>query len=234
MQHSSFNPQAAQLFKYAGYAFIAVILLSIIMQYFMPITLPGMPTGFVTPVMAFEYVSSMTEAQALFGDDTNLLVGMLKGIWVDMLYAVVYGSFLVLASVAAWRQTGNKYLLSGAILAVFGSTFDFLENNQLIGVGNALLNQIPYTQFELLNALVTGKFVCLSLAGLSLAPFLNLLGKRGKTFIGLSFLGLCSALIAVYEKAYFAEITLMCLVVAWTLLAIIGFRYPVYFKPKTQ
>lgn len=233
MQYSTLNPQAAQLFKYSGYAFLVVILLSMAMQYFMPIALPGMPTGFFTPVMAFEYVSSMAETQAMFRGDANLLMSMLKGIWVDMLYLVTYGSFLVLASLAAWRQTGKKYLLSGAILAVFGSTFDLLENNQLISIGNALLNQIPYSQFELLNALVTAKFVCLSLAGLALAPFLYVLGKRGKTFIGLNLLSLSCALLATYEKAYFAEITLLCIGFAWTLLAIIGFRYHVYFEPKT-
>ncbi len=165
-----------------------MIVLVLGMNAFYPVTLPTLPAGYFTPILAIEFVASLAHAQALFAGDTALLARTQTGHWIDMGFLLAYGSFLALANLGCWQWQRRRVSLAGAGFAVLAALADCAENLQLLQLGNALQGTSAPPDFSLLRLCVDTKFAGIALSMLCLVPLLWPHGWAGKGFASVSAL----------------------------------------------
>ena len=129
-------------FRTVGLIGLAVIAVSLSLLFVFPKEAGTLPAGFTTPILAFEFVQTPQEAQALFDspsiDQQTLLTAMNRGNRFDYIYLILYPLFLLTFSLKAAQLTGRKMLYAPAALAVLMSIADALENVQLLRIANKL------------------------------------------------------------------------------------------------
>ncbi|MCP4133074.1 MAG: hypothetical protein GY754_19060 [bacterium] len=126
-------------FRKIGYIGIGVILLSLIMGMIFPTEVPALMKGFMTPIVAFEFVETKEDVYLVFGENDTperriLARSMDLGNYVDYIYMFFYSSFLFFFSMLCARITGKKIFYAGAAMALFILAGDFMENIQLLGI----------------------------------------------------------------------------------------------------
>jgi hypothetical protein len=118
---------------------VAVILVSVFSLLVFPQTSPGQIEGFRSPIIAFEFAETVEEINTLFGPNgspkqAEMVRQMDQGNRLDYLYMLLYSSFLFSFAIVAVKQSGQKWLYAGAILAVSALIGDALENVQLLTI----------------------------------------------------------------------------------------------------
>jgi len=123
----------------SGIIGIGVIICSLALLKVFPSQAPKMPDGFVTPILAFEFVRTRQEVQELFGEPrsdfrASMIDAMNLGNRIDYLYMTLYSLFLFTFSCtcARIRKSSTYYLASLLSLLVLGG--DALENLQLLNI----------------------------------------------------------------------------------------------------
>jgi hypothetical protein len=122
-----------------GFIGLAVILVSVISLFVFPQTSPGQIEGLRTPIIAFEFAETVAEINTLFGtnasaEQAEMIRKMDQGNRLDYLYMLLYSGFLFSFALLAARQSGQKWVVAGAVLAVLALVGDALENVQLLTI----------------------------------------------------------------------------------------------------
>ena len=96
-----------------------------------------LPPGFVTPIMAFEFVADPAEVGHLFSVAGAVAAMDRVNRW-DFLYMALYNGFLIAFALACARRTGNRYFYAVAALPLLIWIADALENVQLLAITGVL------------------------------------------------------------------------------------------------
>lgn len=151
----------------------------------LPRTVPKLPEGFWTPIIAFEFARAPADVAGLFTRadgslDPVLLDAMDLGNAVDYAFLLLYGGFLATTASLVAKEAGNKYRVAGA-LAIVAAGSDAFENGQLLAISRALRDGADYkTQLALLAQSTWTKWGCLVLALAWLSPWLFRASRVGK------------------------------------------------------
>ena len=126
-------------FLKAGYIGVCVIVMSVILLFIFPSNASHLPDGFVTPVVAFEFIRTPAEVFQLFAatDGTvqqPIVAAMNTGNYADYVYMVLYTAFLFLFSATCAKVSSNKFYYAGCLIAVAILFGDAMENVQLLGI----------------------------------------------------------------------------------------------------
>src|SRR3990167_8547921 len=177
-----------RIFRAATGVGLLVLTVGVALLFIYPHHLDSLPPGFVTPILAIEFVTSLPDAQALFANNAGLVAQVQTGHWIDMGFLCTYGSFLVLVNLGFWRRQRRALNLLGAFAALIAASADLAENLNLLQLGEALLGLSAPPDFWLLRLYVDTKFLGICVALLCLALPLWQLDRIGKTFALVSFL----------------------------------------------
>lgn len=117
----------------------AVIVVSVLSLLVFPQTSPGQINGLRTPIIAFEFAETVAEINTLFGandslEQAEMIRKMDQGNTLDYLYMLLYSGFLFSFALLAAKQSGQKWVVVGAVLAVLALVGDALENVQLLTI----------------------------------------------------------------------------------------------------
>lgn len=123
----------------SGVIGILVIICSLTLMKVFPSQAPEMPDGFMTPILAFEFVISPQEVEALFGEPNSgfrhaMVAAMDLGNRLDYIYMVLYSLFLFTFSVTCARTRKNPQYYLAALASLLVLAGDALENVQLLGI----------------------------------------------------------------------------------------------------
>ncbi|MBE2222072.1 MAG: hypothetical protein IAF02_11045 [Anaerolineae bacterium] len=126
-------------FLLSGLLGIAVILVSLLSLIVFPRTSPGQIEGIRSPIIAFEFAQTVEEINTLFGsagspERADMVRQMNQGNSLDYVYMLLYSGFLFSFSWTAAKQSGQKWLYLGTVLAVLALLGDALENVQLLTI----------------------------------------------------------------------------------------------------
>ncbi len=183
----------------SGIIGILVIITSLGLMKVFPSQAPKMPDGFMTPVLAFEFVQSRQEVEALFGEPqsdfrTTMVAAMDLGNRLDYIYMVLYTAFLFGFSITCARITRRGRYRWGAFVSVLVLAGDAMENLQLFGITRKLSEGGFERELQLLHYFTWLKWGGLALIFLILVPYFfngNLTSKL------ISLVGLTSAVLAI-------------------------------------
>ena len=122
-----------------GYLGLVVIMMSVLFLFIFPPKAPSLPEGFLTPIIAFEFIQTKTEVMEMFCSENitmrnEMARAMDIGNRLDYVYMCLYPAFLLMDSVTCARLSKNKYYNAVAVLALAVPAADALENVQLLGI----------------------------------------------------------------------------------------------------
>ena len=122
-----------RLFWFSGILGVGALAMTAMLTFIGPRQTGPLPPGFITPIMAFEFIDSPAEVSALF--ETPAMVAAMDRVnrW-DFLYMALYASFLGVFALACARQTGQRFYYVPAILAAIILLADALENVHLLAI----------------------------------------------------------------------------------------------------
>jgi hypothetical protein len=219
-----------------GFTGLLMVAMSIGLLAVFPTKAPNMPNGFVTPIIAFEFIETRAEVVAMFTQTDNagresinapMLAAFDLGNRLDYLYMVLYSGFLMMFSLTCAKLSGKKYFYVAAVLSLFVLACDALENIQLLGITAYLRSCMMMGDLEALLVNLS-RFTWMKWGGIAaifliLAPWFLRGGKFSKT-IGL--FGIASAgfgLAAFVHRPVVTEI--FGLSVVLTFLMMIGYCF---------
>lgn len=136
-------------FKKVGFIGILVILMSLVMVVVLPTKAPWMMDGFITPIIAFEFIETPQEVEKFFGkadspERKRMFHAINLGNRLDFIYMVLYTSFLFAFLLQCLKKKESIILYLGLALSIVVMAGDFLENIQLLEITAKLQN----TSFE--------------------------------------------------------------------------------------
>lgn len=219
-------------FVKAGYLGLCVIIVSVLLLFIFPSKVPSLPKGFITPVIAFEFIQTKAEVINMFGSEDiilrdKLVRAMDLGNRLDYLYMCLYSIFLLMISVKCAVLSKNKYYYAGAALAMVVLAADALENIQLLGITANLSNGNFDTQLQLLHWFTWIKWGGIASIFLVLAPWF-LKGTRFSKIIGIT--GIVSFILgamAFMNRSILNEIFSLSVALMFVLMIIYCFTYNV-------
>ena len=168
--------QSTKPFIKTGYLGLAVIVMSVLLLFVFPPKAPSLPEGFLTPIIAFEFIKTKSEVIRMFGGE-NIMVrnemahAMDMGNRWDYAYMCLYSAFLLMFSVTCAKLSGNKYYYAGAALALAVLAADGLENIQLLGITANISTGNFDSQLRLLHVFTWIKWGGIALIFLTLSPW---------------------------------------------------------------
>lgn len=187
-------------FLLAGLMGIPVVITSVILLIVFPSRVPKLPEGFITPIIAFEFVRTPQEVMDLFGqagspERQELVRAFDLGNRIDFLYMVLYTAFLfVFCQRVAFTRERKVYYL-GCALSAAALLGDFLENMQLLSITSRLDTGVFERQLEMLRIFTWQKWGSIALVLLLLSPHF----LQGATFSRI--IGACSGVCALLGLA---------------------------------
>ncbi|MBC2715198.1 MAG: hypothetical protein HF978_07815 [Desulfobacteraceae bacterium] len=126
-------------FLKVGYVGLLVMGMSILLVIIFPSKASKMPDGFITPVIAFEFIETRMEVFQMFmsTDGTirqEMVDAMDLGNQLDFIYMLLYSMFLLMFSLKCAKISSEKFYYIGAALSLMVLSADALENIQLMGI----------------------------------------------------------------------------------------------------
>ncbi len=155
---------------------LALIFMSIVLLFIFPARLPAMPDGFITPIIAFEFVRTVEDVKTIFGpEDTPARQAIIKamdlGNKLDYIYMLLYSGLLALFSRTCARITKRKLFYIPVFLAGLALAGDALENIQLLGITANIETMDIGVYLDRLHPMTWIKWGSLALIFLFLAPY---------------------------------------------------------------
>ncbi|ACL04510.1 hypothetical protein Dalk_2819 [Desulfatibacillum aliphaticivorans] len=220
-------------FARIGVVGVLVAVMSTALLFVFPTKAPGMPDGFATPIIAFEFAQCARDVQTLFGpagspEREAMVRSMDLGNLLDYVYMVLYSAFIALFSMKIAKRTGQKIYYVPAGLAALALMGDALENLRLFAIAGGLETMEIEADLAALNVLTWIKWGSLSMAFLFLAPYFLKGGKFAVT-IGV-ICAFCPVLgvIAFFKSGAFCEM----FSVSVALLFLLTIIYSLIYKEK--
>jgi hypothetical protein len=209
---------------------LLVFVMSIILMTVFPHKAPSMMEGFVTPIIAFEFVQTPQEVNQLFGPEDSavrqdMIAAMDLGNRLDYIYMCLYAAFLLLFSLGVVKVTGKKGYYLGAILALVVLAGDSLENVQLLRITSKLATQNFENELRWLHYFTWLKWGGIAVIFLVLLPYFI----RGRAYSKvIALVGVVSFLLAILSfihRSFLNEIFALSVAVMFILMIIYSFVY---------
>ena len=185
-----------------------------------------LPPGFITPVMAFEFVDSPAEVSTLFETPASVAAMDRVNRW-DFLYMALYSSFLGVFALACARRTGQRIYYFPALLAAIILLADALENVQLLAITrlvseadfSPILDRLPplLNRLRLFTWLKWGSLV---LYFLLIAAYFRGLPGRWRNVWLVALLPALLAVVALFRRGLPNELMALSIGVMFLLLTI--------------
>lgn len=216
------------LFRHAFYAGAAVIFLSIVLLASGPQKAAGLPAGFYTPVVAFEFIQSRTEVLELFGNTASternsLITAMDRTNRIDFVYMLAYTAFLVIFSAACFRITGSRWFLVPIGIAIVVLAADALENIQLLAITAKIDASDISHELLLLHISTWIKWGGLSAVFLALIPFMKSAGIYGRIITALSICTAFTGIAAFIHRSVLNELFALMTALMFMMLIVFSF-----------
>ncbi|MFN8294821.1 MAG: hypothetical protein U0T69_01435 [Chitinophagales bacterium] len=230
--------QQLSAFKTARVFGIALLVCAGVLMFINPKPENNLPTGFYTPIIAFEFIQSKQEILNFFkvANEASYESNMLLGNYIDYVFMVLYSCFLLYIAVGIKKITHTKTMYLAMFFCMTMLIADAMENYQiyqLVVKRNVDFNQInPISSFNLyevylslLSLFTWLKWSSIASTFLLFSPFFF----NGKTFhkiIGVfcvACFGLCIA--AFMQHGILNEIFATSVIVVFLLLIIFVFTY---------
>jgi hypothetical protein len=204
-------------FVKTGYLGLAVIMMSVLLLFVFPPKAPSLPEGFLTPIIAFEFIQTKTEVIEMFGGENITMRN-------EMARAMDLGNRLDYVYTCT-RLSENKYYYAGAVLALAVLAADALENVQLLGITVNIATGNFDSQLRLLHLFTWIKWGGIALIFLTLSPWF-LKGGRFSKMIGIT--GIISFILGVsayMNRSVINEIFSLSVALMFILMIIYCFIY---------
>ncbi len=213
-----------------GYLGLAVIVMSIILLFIFPSQAPTLPEGFMTPIIAFEFIQTENEVFEMFGGH-DLLVrntmtdAMDLGNRLDYGYMVLYSLFLFFFSATCAKISKNPYYYAGAFIAVMVLAGDALENVQLLSITANLSGGAIKPHIQRLQIFTWIKWGGIALIFLLLTPWFFKGGRFSKIIGGWGMIGFGLGVVAFFNRSIINEIFSLSIALMFVLMIIYCFTY---------
>lgn len=209
---------------------VGVILLSVISLFVYPQEAPWLPEGFSSPIIAFEFVESPQEVSRLFGlqDEARraqMIRRMDRGNQLDILYMILYSSFLGGFALTCARETGVRWFYVGAGLAGLMLISDFLENLELFGIAAHYATGDISAELAWLHIFTWIKWGSLALFFLAMVPYFSKGFWFAKLIAILSLVPAVAAVIACNQRSVWNELMVYSIGLMFLLLILYCFIY---------
>ncbi len=218
-------------FIYTAYVGIVLMLLGLFLMSSFPKYVPYMAEGFQTPIIYFEFVQTVEEAQQIFGmtggllPDDNLIQKMDFANKIDFLYAIVYSLFLFLFAQKLMKISGKKIFAAVMVLAVLAMVTDWLENIKLISITENLASGSFQNHLDALFVFTWIKWGSLALSFVILSEWFF----RGKIistiFAFLGWIPLVLGILAFKMPGFYNELFAKSIMFMFVALIIYSFIY---------
>ena len=183
-----------------------------------------MPDGFLTPIIAFEFIQTKAEVYQLFVNTDgsvhhSMIDAMDLGNRLDYIYMVLYSSFLLLFCVTCAKLSEKKFYYIGVAISLLVLAGDAMENVQLLSITSGIEFGDFDTQLNFLYLFTWIKWGGIVAIFLILMPWFARDGKFSK-IIGMA--GVVTALLGVLSFLNRSVITeIFCLAVGLMFLFMI-------------
>ena len=210
-------------FMKVGFIGIAVIIMSLILLAVFPAKAPELPEGFVTPIIAFEFIQTPEEVYLLFGSQRTeqremMVHAMDLGNRLDFIYMILYSGFLFALCMNIFRQTHQKLFAAGMVLAAVVLLGDFLENLQLLGITANLDTGDFLGELERLRLFTWQKWGGLCLIFAVLAPYFFKGRIFSKIIAACAVLTVAAGIIALFNRSVVNEVFSLLVAVMFVLM----------------
>jgi hypothetical protein len=195
----------------AGLPGLALLIMSIALLFVFPARLPRLPEGFVTPILAFEFVRTVDDVKIIFGPEDSLgrqetVRAMDLGNRLDYIYMILYAGFLACFSRTCVRVTGRKLFYIPLCLAGLSLAGDALENIQLLGITAGLETMEIEPYLVRLHQMTWVKWGSLALVFLFLVPYFIKGGLYSRIIAGAAVAGALLAVAAFFHRSVLNEL----------------------------
>ena len=208
-------------YKAIGFLGIGTIFSSIILNQFFPSTVHWMPEGFYTPIIAYEFITSLNEFHKMVLHDVTIFDLANK---MDFIFAIIYATFLGLFSYKVGYNS-NGPLKHLPYIAILSCLFDWLENICLLYIPSIPLHEETHLIIYLqLFTWLKWFFISLCLFGISVCIYNSY--KNRFSFLLISPIAFaCSAW---FHRGILNE--LMALSIGISFIFITVFAFQMHFK----
>lgn len=223
------NVQENSFKRTAGIAAIITIVMGIVLAGAFPVSSPEMPEGFFTPIIAFEFIETATEAKKLLAWDntsqrTELIEAMRLGIKLDYVFMSAYSFFLGLFSWVCYKTSKQRRYLFGVVIAPVVWVADGIENFQLLNImSNLLAEESIFFELQLLSTFTWIKWGGIGLIFTVLIPYLWKGGLLSKATSFVATLSVFSAIIAFVDRSFVNEVLSLSVILAFVGLILLCF-----------
>ena len=212
----------------SGFIGIAVILVSLLSLIVFPQSSPGEIEGFSTPIVAFEFAQTVEEINTLFGpasspERADMVRHMNQGNYLDYLYMLLYSGFLFSFALLAVKQSGQKWVYAGAVLAVLALIGDALENVQLLTITANLQSGDFADALMRLHWFTWLKWGSLAVYFLVMASWFWENGRFGRIIATLGILTFLLALVSFIQRGEVTEFFTLTVALMFLLIIIFCF-----------
>ncbi len=223
-------------FVKSGYLGILLVIISIVLIGVNPSKAKKLPQGFVTPVVAFEFIRTEAEVFDLFGHDQSedqirIINSMKLGTYIDFLYISAYTIFLIIFTAVIGRITGSKWFLFSGFIVMCISLSDIGENIQLLSIMEKLESIAKLAgggfgrELILLNFFTWAKWGGLTALFISYIPFLRNSGRFGRIISVTALLSALAGTAAFLNRSVVNEIYVLSIAAVFLMLFIFSFTY---------
>ena len=222
-----------------GYIGILIALIALSLMSTFPKIVPYMANGFKTPIIFFEFVSSVGETQQFFGmtngllPDDNLIEKMNLGNKIDFLYAFVYASFLFFFAKKLIKISGKKIFMAVMILAVIAMIFDWMENIKLILITEKLASGDFQNELDMLHIYTWIKWLSLAISFLILSEWFFSGNWLSKIFSFIAWIPVILAVLAYRYPGFYSELFVKSIMIMFVLIIVYCFVYKEKDTKKT-
>jgi len=205
-------------------------MMSVLLLFVFPPKVPSLPEGFLTPIIAFEFIQTNTEVKELFGGENitlrnEMVRAMDLGNQLDYVYMCLYSAFLLMVSVTCARLSKNKYYYAGVVLALVVLAADALENVQLLGITANLSTGNFDSQLRLLYLFTWIKWGGIALIFLTLSPWFLKGGRFSKTIGIMGIISFILGVAAYMNRSLINEIFSLSVALMFIFMIIYCFTY---------
>lgn len=217
-------------FLVSGLVGLAVIVMSLVLLAVFPSKAFRLPHGFMTPIIAFEFIQDKEDVNALFGPADSPVRGntirkMNLGNRLDFGYMILYGSFLFILCLQTYLLTGKRWFLLGGLVSFIVLAADMLENVQLLGI-TALLAEGNFGEhLRLLRFFTWLKWGGIVAVFLVLLPFFLRAGRFGKVISGVVLSSLALGAAAFFRPGIANELFSLSVMATFLMTITFCFTY---------
>jgi hypothetical protein len=217
-------------FKIARFFGIALISCAVVLLFVNPKPENNLPAGFITPIIALEFIQSPQEVARFFevNDVAAYVQGLNLGNSIDYLFMCLYSGLLFFIALGIYHITQAKTMFIAMLFCFSMLIFDGLENLQLHQIVQLYKTGTITENLSLLNIFTWLKWSSIASCFLLFSPFFF----KGKVFhkiIGalcVVCFGLCIA--AFLQHGILNEIFASSVVIVFLLMVVFVFT----FRPK--